>query len=351
MLTRASLDFVWPIMLWGLLGLPLVMLAYWRLLARRDRHAVRYASLETVGQGARPPGRMLTHVPAALMFLALASLIFALSRPLASMLLPSRIDTVILAMDVSGSMRADDIKPSRLKAAQEAAKAFVADQPSGVRIGIVAVASAAALVQSPTTSREDLEAAIDRIQLQRGTALGSGIVISLATLLPGARLDVEQIISGRPAPSADLFRRPEAEAEKAVTPGSNVSAAIVLLSDGSSNTGPDVIKMAEMAADKGVRIYTIGIGTPEGATLTSDGWSMRVRLDEDVLKNIAVSTQGEYFRAATAKELKRIYALLGTRLALEKQQGVEVSALFAGLGALLAMVAALLSMLWFNRIL
>src|SRR5262249_8161305 len=259
--------------------------------ARSRKMALRYANL-SLG-GGRPAGtgaRIRRHIPAVLLLAGLAAMLFAVSRPQAPVTVPARQETVILAMDVSGSMRATDLKPNRLAAAQTAAKEFVARQPRHVRIGVVAVAGAAAVVQSPTDNREDIVQAIDRFQLQRGSAIGSGLLMALATLLPNAGIDVEQLTysKGRPwmrdqAQAADTF--------KPVPPGSNGAAAIVLLSDGEANTGFDPLEAAKMAAERGVRIFTVGVGTKEGTTLGFDGWSMRVRLNEDVLKKIALTTE------------------------------------------------------------
>jgi Ca-activated chloride channel family protein len=216
-------------------------------------------------------------------------------------------------------------------------------------VGVVAIAGSAAVVQSPTTNVEDIEQAIDRVQLQRGTALGSGLAIALAALLPDASIDVDKIIGGGSArPGEDAKHAPEPS--NSVPPGSNDSVAIVLLSDGESNVGPDPLKVAEIAADKGVRVYTVGIGTPEGATLTANGWSMRVHLDEQKLTKIAAATGAEYFRAGSANELKKVYQSLGARLVMKKRQSSEVTALFVALGAALAMTGALVSLFRFNRI-
>ena len=293
------------------------------------------------------------HIPGVLMLAGLTAMLLAVARPQAVIPLPSRVETIILAMDTSGSMRASDLKPDRITAAQNAAKAFVAEQPDTVRVGVVAVAGSAAVIQSPTKNRDDIVQAIDRIQLQRGTALGSGILISLVTLLPEANIDAELIINGRSSRPLRFVDpdQPPPEPFKPVPPGSNRSTAIVLLSDGQSNTGPDVQKMAAMAAERGVRVFTVGMGTPEGVTLSAEGWSMRVRLDEEALNKIATTTSAEYFRAGDAAELKKIYRTLGAKLKIEKQETTEVTAVFAALGAALAMLAALLSMLWFNRIL
>ena len=353
---RASIEFVWPYMLWALLAVPAAMLFYQRIVARRNQSAGEYRQLEIVGGAPGANSQARRALPPTLMLLALVLWLLALARPEAAVSLPSHVESIILAMDVSGSMRADDLKPNRLKAVQDTAHAFIAEQPKGVRIGIVEIASTAAVTLAPTTDHEALDKAIDNVQLQKGTALGTGILVSLATLLPDAGIDVEQILTGRPSPPTQLYgltQRPKVdrEASKPVPPGSNGAAAIVLLSDGSSNVGPDPLKMADMAAEKGVRVYTVGIGTPEGSTLKIDGWSIRVRLEEDTLKKIALNTNADYFRGATARDLKKIYANLATRLAMEKQQNVEISAVFAALGALFAGIGGLLSLLWFNRVL
>jgi Ca-activated chloride channel family protein len=352
MIDPFSIKLTWPLMLWLLAALPLAVAAYFYMQARRGRVRHAYAKL------APPVGaasKYRRHVPALLLLVAMGSLLFAIARPSAVIVLPSRVETVMLAIDASGSMRATDVKPDRITAAQNAAKTFIEDQPGRVRIGVVAVAGAAAVVQAPTESREELAQAIDRFQLQRGTALGSGLIISLATLLPQGSIDVEKLInppSGPPPPAGRELAGAGKGDNKAgpATPGSNRSAAIVLLSDGVSNVGPDPLKMAQVAADHGVRVFTVGIGTPEGATLTANGWSARVRLDEDTLKKIAATTGGEYFRGGSAPDLKKIYKALSAQLAFERATVTEVTALFVAMGAAFAMVSALMSLLWFNRI-
>ena len=322
------------------------MLVYFRLLRRRRAQTARHARLETVGVATT--GRLRRSLPPLLWLLGLAALLLAVARPQAALILPARIETIILALDMSGSMRATDLQPTRIAAAQSAAKTFVAEQPRHVKIGVVGIAASAAVVQSPTENREDIVKAIDRLEPQRGTALGSGLVIALDAALPQARINVEEFINP-PKNRKDEPRKKLEERE--ITVGSNSTAAIVLLSDGQSNVGPDPMKAAELAADLGVRVYTVGMGTTEGSTVQADGWSMRVRLDEDKLKQVARATEGEYFRADNAKDLKKIYSRLSAKLAFEKQQPTEITSLFAGLGALFAGLGALLSMLWFNRVL
>jgi Ca-activated chloride channel family protein len=279
-------------------------------------------------------------------------MLLAVSRPLAVVTLPSTHETVILAMDVSGSMRAADVLPNRLGAAQAAAKAFIAQLPQTTRVGVVSFAATATLVQPPTRSREDLIAAIDRFQMQRGTAIGSGIIVSLATLFPDAGIDVSKLIYDRYSRrSTPLEQAREADKKdfKPVPPGSYNSAAIILLTDGQRTTGPDSLEAARMAADRGVRVFTVGVGTKDGETIGFEGWSMRVRLDEETLKNIATLTHGEYFYAGTATDLVKIYKSLNSRLVLEKKE-TEITALLAAAAAAMVLLAAALSLLWFNRI-
>jgi Ca-activated chloride channel family protein len=347
------MTFLWPDMLWLLLAVPALIGAYVLLLRRKKKAALRYANLTLVKEAMGAGQRFRRHLPPLLFLLALATLLAAVARPAALVLLPLQQQTIILAMDVSGSMRAKDVEPNRLVAAQQAAKAFVADLPRGVRVGVIAFAGTAAVVQAPTHNREDILAAIDRFQLQRGTAIGSGIIISLATIFPEAGIDVSDAIYGRSAPRAlplDPGRTPEKKTFTPVAPGSYAGAAIILLTDGQRTTGPDSLEAARMAAERGVRIYTVGVGTPNGEVIGFEGWSFRARLDEDTLKAIADLTRGEYFYAGTAMDLKKVYRGLNARLVFEKRE-TEITALFAAAAAGLALLSALLSLLWFNRIL
>lgn len=346
------MTFEWPSMLWLLLFVPLVAGYYLRLARARGTSARR--AYPGFAADVPPRGFWHRHGPPALVLLGLAAMILAIARPHAVLVTPVREETIILAMDVSGSMRADDVKPSRLAAAQAAAKAFVEKQPRHVRIGIVAFAGTAALVQSPTSNREELVQAIDRFQLQRGTAIGSALVISLVSLLPDSGIDVERVLHGMPARSRwagpGIDGTGAAEAFVPVPPGSNGAMAIVLLTDGQSNTGADPLEAVKLAAERGVRVHTVGVGTPEGAKLGFEGWAMRVRLDEEALRKIAGGTLGEYYRAGDAQELVKIYESLSARFALSRSRMTEVSALFVALGVLLAASGALVSLLRHNRI-
>jgi Ca-activated chloride channel homolog len=347
------MTFLWPEMLWLLLIVPALVAAYFFLLRRKKEAALRYPGLGMVKEALGAGQRFRRHIPPLLFLLALIAMILAIARPAAVVTLPSQHQTIILAMDVSGSMRATDVQPNRISAAQAAAKAFVAEQPSNVRIGVVSFAATASVVQPPTQNREDIVAAIDRFQLQRGTAIGSGIIVSLATIFPDAGIDVSSLTFGRDAPRGvplDQDRKAEKPPFKPVPPGSYTSAAIILLTDGQRTTGPSSIEAAQMAADRGVRVFTVGIGTTSGETIGFEGWSMRVRLDEGTLKAIAKMTHGEYFYAGSATDLKKVYQSLNARFVLEKKN-MEISALFSAAAAVTALLSALLSLLWFNRIL
>ncbi|TAM35994.1 MAG: VWA domain-containing protein [Burkholderiaceae bacterium] len=345
--------FLWPQLLWLLLALPLLVALYIWLLHRKKKLALRYASLSIVKEAMGTGQRVRRHIPPLLLFLAIAAMLLAAARPLAVVTLPMQQDTIILAMDVSGSMRATDVLPTRLAAAQNAAKAFLAELPRNVRVGIVAFAGTASVVQAPTLNHDDLVAAIDRFQLQPGTAIGNGIVLSIATLFPDAGIDLEAMVNGsgnRRGVAIDEGAPGTGKRFTPVRPGSYNTGAIILLTDGQRTTGVDTMEAANMAADRGVRVYTVGVGTVDGETIGFQGWSMRVRLDEDTLKAIANDTQAEYFYAGSADSLKHVYETLRSRLAVEKKE-TEISALLALAAAVLAIAAAGLSLLWFNRIL
>ena len=351
------MTFLWPEFLWLLLLVPVLIAAYLLILRRKRKLALRYASLNMVREAMGAGPRIRRHVPPLLFLVALVVMIVAIARPAAVVRLPSQHETIILALDVSGSMRAKDVEPDRMTAAQNAAKTFINEQPRTTRVGIVAFAGTASLVQPPTQNREDLHAAIDRLQLQRATAIGSGLLVALKAIFPDVDFDLRGANPrgggpGNPAGArSPLGQQPPTDKPAAkVPPGSYKSAAIILLTDGQATTGPDPIEAARMAAERGIRVYTVGVGTPNGEILVGEGWSMRVRLDEETLKQIANLTSAEYFYAGTAVDLKKIYQSLNSRFVLEKKE-TEITALFAAVAALTVLLSALLSLLWFNRIL
>jgi Ca-activated chloride channel family protein len=346
------MKFLWPEMLWLLLLLPALVGGYLYLLRRKQQVALRYPSLSMVKAAIGTEQKYRRHIPPLLFLLALTALFLAIARPAAVVGVVSQQGTIILAMDVSSSMRATDMKPDRITAAQNAAKAFIKDQPSNVRIGIVSFAGTASVVQAPTQDREDLIAAIDRFQLQRATAIGSGIIVSLATIFPDAGIDENALMYervGTRGVSLDHAGKTEKKELQPVPPGSYTSAAIILLSDGEQTSGPDAIEAAQMAAARGVRIYTVGFGRRSGENIVFGRWSMRVRLDEETLKRIADLTRGEYFFAGSATDLRKVYDFLSSRFIMEKKE-TEITAFFGGAAAVAALISGLLSLLWFNRI-
>ncbi|MFN0163940.1 MAG: VWA domain-containing protein [Burkholderiales bacterium] len=348
------MSFLWPQYLWVLLAAPLLAAAYVALI-RRHRRALRFASLDIVKEAMRPGQRWKRHVPPALFLLAIIVALLATARPTAMVILPAEHKTLILAIDVSLSMRATDVQPSRMVAAQTAAKEFVQNIPADVRVGIVSFAGTAALVQAPTRDREELTAAIDRFEMQRHTAIGSGIIVSLAALFPDAGIDIESALFGRAFASGRGMaeRKSEKKAETKpftpVPPGSYPSAAIVLLTDGRRTTGPDSLDAARMAADRGVRVFTVGFGSAAGGMVNFDGMSMYMQFDSETLKAIASLTRAEYFHASSAGELAKVYENLSTKFSMEKKE-TEVTALMAGLAAVLAALAAGLSLAWAPRL-
>ena len=342
MLELHSITWVWPFMLWSLGVLPLILLFY---IALSRRLIQKHESLNVPWTDSKLSQRTIgswftRHGCAIVMALGILVLILSMGRPRAILLLPSRMETVMLAIDSSGSMRASDVQPSRIEAAQNTSRLFINGQPAHVKLGIVSVAGAAAVVQAPTESRDDLLKAIDNLPLQRGSALGSGIVIALAAMLPASGIDVEKLINPEIRPEQNPTITPNTSNRPIVPkvklePGANSSAAIVLMTDGQSNIGPDLIKMAQLAADLGVRIYTIGFGTPEGVILKAQGMAMRVKLDEAPLKQVAEMTRGEYFKAASEKDMEKIYQSLSMRIVMQKHQMSEVTAIFVLLGILI----------------
>jgi Ca-activated chloride channel family protein len=283
--------------------------------------------------------RWQRHLPPALYLAAIVVAALAAARPTALITLPSQQRTIIMAIDVSLSMRASDVLPNRLAAAQAAAREFIKDQPGDVRLGIVSFAGTAVVVQQPTHERDELIAAIDRLQLDRHTAIGSGIIVSLAALFPKDGIDVES-----------FGKKTAAREVKPLPPGSNPNAAIILLTDGRRTMGPDPLQAARMAADRGVRVYTVGFGSAQGGPVQVEGYSIYMMFDEATLKSIAEITNAEYFHATSGAELKKIYDSLTAKFVLQRSQ-TEITAFFAAAAAALVIAAAGLSLAWFSRIL
>jgi Ca-activated chloride channel family protein len=289
-------------------------------------------------------------VPPALLLVACGVLLFAAARPTAVLTLPWTRSSIILAMDVSLSMRVTDVKPTRLAAAQEAAKLFLRELPKDIDVGLVTFAGSAQVAQAATLDRASLVSAIDAFQMQIGTAVGNAIVLCLAELFPDHGISLGDMTFGaiQKARSRERKDPPPPKQITPVAPGSYDSAAIVLLSDGRRTTGIDTLEAAKMAADRGVRIYVVGLGTVDGAAASADGMALYLRLDEPTLREVARMTGGEYHHAGTAETLRSVYQNLGSRLQVQTRE-TELTPMLAVLGAALVVAAASLSLLWFGR--
>lgn len=333
------MSFIWPIMLLALLAIPLLIALYLRVQRRRRALVARYGSLGTV---AGPGGglRWRRHIPPALFMLALVPLLLGLARPQATVNVPRIEGTIILAFDVSASMSADDLKPSRLEAAKVAARAFVERQPPSVRIGVVTFSDGGLSVQVPTNEQAEVLSAINRLTPARGTSLGGGIEAALNVLAADSRAGSRFYTNRTPVPTI---------APTPVPRGTYAPAAIVLLTDGENTAPPLPLAAAKAAADRGVRIHTVGIGSPAGAQLKIEGFVVQTRLDEETLKGVAQLTDGSYYNATTEQDLRAIYEKLNTQLVV-KPERTEVTAIFAGIGLLLLLLGGLGSFFWLGRL-
>ncbi|RIK44308.1 MAG: ABC transporter ATP-binding protein [Chloroflexi bacterium] len=334
------MSFIWPAMLVSLVLIPLLAALYLRMQRRRRQMIARYGTLGLVREaGGRPLG-VRRHLPPILFLTGLAILLVALARPQAVVSLPRLEGTVILAFDVSGSMAADDLEPTRMEAAKAAARDFVARQPPTVRVGVVAFSDSGFSVQPPTNEQEALLAAINRLGPERSTSLAHGIVTSLNTIFADASQAPRLYSNYTPAPTPSPTPVPA---------GTYAPAVIVLLTDGENTTPEDPFEAAQAAADRGVRIHTVGIGSPEGAILELEGFSVHTRLDEAMLQQIAEQTDGVYYNAQNEEELRAIYENLDTQLVVKPDE-MEVTSLFAGAGFLFLLVGGAFSLLWFSRV-
>jgi len=339
------MTFLWTGMLWFLLAAPLLVRGYINLLRRRKKVAARYPHLATIKQGLDGRTRIKRHIPPALLLLSFCLLVVASARPSAVMTLTStRGGTIVMAMDVSGSMRTPDVEPDRITAARVAAKEFVDERDRQIRIAIVGFSTEAFLVQAPTADTHLLDVAIDSLQPQLTTAIGSAVITSLQTIFPKARL-------GGLVPAFGGFTSGEPLGDKApappppVQPGSYQLAAIVLMTDGRNTAGPDPVEAARSASNLGVRIFTIGFGNlahPPGTDITTI-------VDEPTLRKMADMTRGRYFHAQTADELTKIYKQLAVTVTKGPEE-TEITVVFAAAAAAFCALSALLSLLWYHQL-
>ena len=326
-------------MLVPLVLVPVGVFLYRRLQQRRQRDAVHLGTLGLVrDSGAKPLGRR-RHIPPILFLLGLTLLLLAAARPQMVIPLPQREGIVILAIDVSASMAAADLEPTRMVAAKAAAQAFVEKQPRNIKIGVVAFSDGGLVVQTPIDDRAAISATISRLAPQSGTSLGRGILAALnsGSADPDPDPDESDIDSAQAAP------RPQP-----VPRGTFAPVVIVLLTDGENTAPPDPLEVAQTAIEQGVRIYTVGIGSRTGTTLEIDGFNVFTQLNEDTLKEIAKLTEGEYFSAETTDNLRSIYENLDLRFEV-KTERTEITSILGGVSMLVLLIGGLVSLLWFGR--
>ncbi|RZL55834.1 MAG: VWA domain-containing protein [Variovorax sp.] len=344
------MSFLWPHALWLLIVPAMLPALYVWLQRRRTRAVLAYSNLNVVRAAATRSWRR--HLPPTLFLVACVLLLVAAARPVARVPLPWARSSIFLAIDVSLSMRAGDVQPTRMVAAQEAAKSFLRELPSGIEVGLVTFAGSAHVAQRATLDRSSLVASIDAFQMQLGTAVGDAIVQCLAEIFPEHRIDIGRLMMGNASGrgrSLDERDRPAPPHFEPVAPGSYDAAAVILLSDGRRTSGIDTLAAARMAAERGVKVYVIGLGTVDGDATMPDGMAIYMKLDEPTLREVARMTGGEYHYAGTAENLRVVYDRLGSRLQMQSRE-TELAGMLAVAAAIFALAAALSSMLWLGRL-
>ena len=343
------MSFIWPAVLVLLVTIPLGVAIYvTRERRRRARMTTTLGTLQPAaptasGSGGRASGRGTTvrrRIPAALLVTGMVVLVLAMARPESVIGVPRFEGTVVLAFDVSGSMAATDMEPSRMEASKAAARQFVSRQPESILIGVVAFSDAGFSVLVPTDDQAAVLAAIDRLGPERGTSIARGIVSSLTAIAASAR-DPEAGYYTNRSPDPDPL-------PPVVSPGTFAPAAIVLLTDGENNQQPDPLVAAQAAAERGVRIFTVGLGTEAGTTLEVEGFRVHSRLDEPSLRLMAELTDGAYYAASEPDQLADIYQDIGTRFVI-RPEATEITSFVAGAGLALLVLGALGSLLWLGR--
>jgi Ca-activated chloride channel family protein len=328
------MSFIWPFMLVTLLLVPLIVGLYLRLMRKRKQV---FSELGPLGMMQDRSGRTLgmrRHAPPTFFLIGLTLLLFGSSRPEMFVNLPRTEGTVILAFDVSSSMTADDLNPTRIGAAKAAARTFIENQPNTVMIGIVAFSNGGLIVQQPTSDQASLLSTIDRLPPQGGTSLGHGIFTSLNAIAGEAlAIDETSLEGGAPALQID----------------NSSSAVIILLTDGENTNEPNPLEIAQLAAESGVRIYPVGIGSQEGTVVEINGFNILTQLNETMLQEIANLTNGSYYFTEDEDKLREIYENIDLRLTVEGEKS-EVTSIVAGISLLFILIGGALSVLWFGRL-
>jgi Ca-activated chloride channel family protein len=328
------MTFIWPFMLASLLLVPLIVGLYFRLMQKR-KQAV--SALGPLGIMQDSSGRSLgirRHAPAMFFLISLTLLLFGSSRPEMLVNLPRTEGTVILAFDVSSSMTADDLNPSRIDAAKAAARVFVENQPNSIMIGIVAFSNGGLIVQQPTNDTATLLSTIDRLTPEGGTSLGHGIFTSL-NAIAGEALAVDEASLEEGVPSLQI--------------DNSSAAVIILLTDGENTNLPNPLDIAQLAAESGVRVYPVGIGSQEGTVVEINGYNILTQLNETMLQEIANLTNGSYYFAEDEGKLQEIYENIDLRLTVEGEKS-EITSIVAAVSLLFILIGGALSAFWLGRL-
>jgi Ca-activated chloride channel family protein len=321
-------------MLLTLLLVPFFIGLYLRLLQRRRQTTTDLGPLGVVQNNSGRELGIRRHTPPTFFLLGLALLFFGLARPEMVVSLPQIEGTVILAFDISNSMNADDLEPSRIEAAKAAARVFVDNQPSTIMIGVVAFSNGGLIVQEPTNDQAAVLATIERLSPQGGTSLGQGIFTSL-NAIAGEAIAIDETALEEGAPPIQIGHYP--------------SSVIVLLTDGENTGPPEPLEIAQVAAEAGVRIYPVGIGSPEGTIIEIEGFNILTQLNEGTLQEIASLTNGFYYHAEDKDSLQEIYKNIDLQLTIKGEKS-EITSVVAGISLLLLLIGGALSLLWFGRL-
>lgn len=324
------MSFDWPWALWGLLLVPVLLGGYLLLQRRRARYAVRFTNLDLLANVVDRSPRWRRHVPVALFLAALAALLVGVARPQALVKSPVERATVVLAMDVSTSMEATDVEPSRLAAARAAGERFLDEIPDDMRVGLVTFSSQAQVLVPPTSDHEAVRAALQTLTPDGGTALGDAIAASVELKRQGGRVLAADGSEGGPP------------------------TAVVLLSDGAASPDTlDPLEAARTASAAGVKVYTVALGTDAGTVTLTDDFgnpqTVPVPPDRRTLSNVADTTGGQFFEAPSQASAEQVYADLGSDIGYTEKK-TDVTFAFAAGGAVLLLLAGGLSALWFNRL-
>ena len=326
-------SFIWPWVLLSLIGVPVCIFFYIRLQGKRKAAAERLGALGGVWAAASAMAGKRRHIPPFILLLAAIVLAVASARPQVAVPLPRLEGTIMLVMDVSSSMAAQDVLPSRLEVAKLTAKALIEERPAGALIGVIAFSRGGLVVQPPTNNTQALNASIDRLSPDHGTSLGGGIRASLNYLLQ------------QRAPRSTPQSGEENEEEPRRSPDASL---IVLVTDGENTDPPDPVQAAQLAIERGVRVHTVGVGTTEGGVVQVEGFNLFTQLNEPMLQEIALQSEGTYFSLDNVDDIPIVYEDLNKEFVVESRQ-IEITSILGGVGALLLFLAAAISLFWFGR--